>query len=86
MKKGRLKRLQIMLDDAELVALETWRFTRQMPSRAAAIRKLLRRGLAAEGFEAPYLSAWAHSAHLWNLRQRRSRCSHRRICHGPIWY
>ena len=51
MKKGRLQRLQIMLDDAELAALETWRFTKQMPSRAAAIRELLRRGLAAEGFE-----------------------------------
>ena len=51
MKKGRMQRLQIMLDDAELAALETWRFTKQMPSRAAAIREILRRGLAAEGFE-----------------------------------
>ena len=46
MKKSRLQRLQIMLDDAELAALETWRFTKHMPSRAAAIRELLRRGLA----------------------------------------
>jgi hypothetical protein len=51
MGKGRLQRLQIMLDDGELAALETWRFTKQMPSRAAAVRELLRRGLAAEGFE-----------------------------------
>jgi hypothetical protein len=46
----REQRLQIMLTDAELSALDTWRFTRHMPSRAAAIRELLRRGLAAEGF------------------------------------
>ena len=51
MGKGRLQRLQIMLDDDEMDALETWRFKTKMPSRAAAIRELLRRGLAAEGFE-----------------------------------
>ena len=51
MGKGRLQRLQIMLDDAELAAVETWRFTKKMPSRAAAVREILRRGLAAEGFE-----------------------------------
>jgi hypothetical protein len=27
-----------------------WRFQRRMPSRAAAIRELLKRGLSAEGF------------------------------------
>jgi hypothetical protein len=46
----REKRLQIMLSRAELDALDTWRFSRHMPSRAAAIRELLKRGLAAEGF------------------------------------
>lgn len=51
MGKGRLQRLQIMLDEDELAALETWRFKTQMPSRAAAVRELLRRGLASEGFE-----------------------------------
>lgn len=44
------ERLQIMLSEAELEALETWRFEKRMPSRAAAVRELLRRGLAAEGF------------------------------------
>ncbi len=44
-------RLQIMLQPHELEAIETWRFTRRMPSRASAVRELLRRGLAAEGFE-----------------------------------
>jgi len=40
-----------MLTTQELDALDTWRFSRRMPSRAAAVRELLKRGLAAEGFE-----------------------------------
>lgn len=44
------ERLQIMLTQEELEALDTWRFAKRMPSRAAAIRELLKRGLAAEGF------------------------------------
>lgn len=44
------ERLQIMLTDGELRAVDDWRFSRRMPSRAAAVRELLRRGLAAEGF------------------------------------
>jgi hypothetical protein len=39
------ERLQIMLTEEELDALDTWRFSRRMPSRAAAVRELLRRGL-----------------------------------------
>jgi hypothetical protein len=39
-----------MLTPEELKALDTWRFSRRMPSRAAAVRELLKRGLAAEGF------------------------------------
>ena len=45
---ARETRLQIMLDDEELAAIDDWRFKRRMPSRAAAIRELLRRGLQAE--------------------------------------
>ena len=45
------ERLQIMLTAEELQALDDWRFQRRMPSRAAAIRELLKRGLSAEGFE-----------------------------------
>ena len=44
-------RLQIMISPNELDAVETWRFKSRMPSRASAIRELLRRGLAAEGFK-----------------------------------
>lgn len=46
------ERLQIMLTDEELQALDNWRFSKRMPSRAAAVRELLKRGLAAEGFAA----------------------------------
>ena len=44
------ERLQIMLTPTELSALDDWRFGARMSSRAAAIRELLKRGLAAEGF------------------------------------
>jgi len=43
-------RLQIMLSPDEMRALEDWRFSRRMPSRASAIRELLKRGLTADGF------------------------------------
>ncbi|HVN00847.1 MAG TPA: hypothetical protein VMT68_11615 [Caulobacteraceae bacterium] len=47
---NRGERLQIMLTAEELQVLDDWRFTQRMPSRASAVRELLRRGLAAEGF------------------------------------
>jgi len=47
---SRGERLQIMLTKEEVEALDTWRFSRRMPSRAAAVRELLKRGLSAEGF------------------------------------
>jgi hypothetical protein len=40
-----------MLSPGELKALDDWRFSRRMPTRAATIRDLLRRGLAAEGID-----------------------------------
>jgi hypothetical protein len=39
-----------MLSPEELNALDDFRFKKRMPSRAAAVRELLKRGLAAEGF------------------------------------
>jgi hypothetical protein len=39
--------LQIMPSSEELKVVETFRFQHRMPSRSAAIRDLLRRGLAA---------------------------------------
>ena len=48
---NRGERLQIMLTEDELRVLDDWRFSRRMPSRAAAVRELLTRGLAADGFQ-----------------------------------
>jgi hypothetical protein len=50
-KLTRGERLQIMLTPEEVEALDNWRFNKRMPSRAAAVRELLKRGLAAEGFD-----------------------------------
>jgi metal-responsive CopG/Arc/MetJ family transcriptional regulator len=47
---SRGERLQIMLDEDELVAVDDFRFSHRVPSRAAAVRELLKRGLAAEGW------------------------------------
>ena len=46
----RAERLQIMLSPEEVTVLDDFRFKKRMPSRAAAVRELLKRGLAAEGF------------------------------------
>lgn len=55
-KRGaREERLQVMLTPTEVSALDDFRFQTRMPSRAAAIRELLKRGLAAGGFD--------HAAH-----------------------
>jgi hypothetical protein len=44
---SRETRLQVMLDDDELAAIDDYRFKQRMPSRAAAIRQLLRLGMQA---------------------------------------
>jgi hypothetical protein len=49
--ESRGERLQIMLTAEELSSLDDWRFAKRMPSRASAIRELLKRGLAAEGWD-----------------------------------
>jgi hypothetical protein len=46
-----------MLDDTELKALDDFRFNNRMPSRAAAVRELLRRGLAGVGFSSEITGA-----------------------------
>lgn len=48
--RDRGERLQIMLSAAELALVDDFRFKKRMPSRAAAVRELFKRGLAAEGF------------------------------------
>ena len=44
--QNRDERLQIMLTEEELSLLDDWRYANRMPSRAAAVRELLKRGLA----------------------------------------
>jgi hypothetical protein len=51
MVEDRGERLQIMLSQQELELVDTFRFQVRMPSRAAAVRELLKRGLGAEGFD-----------------------------------
>ena len=58
---ARGERLQIMLDGEELRAVEDFRYTHRMPSRAAAVRELLKRGLAVEGFEVGNIGARSRS-------------------------
>ena len=55
MTENREERLQIMLSQDELKVLDDFRFQARMPSRAAAVRELLKRGLAGEGFTAAML-------------------------------
>lgn len=45
--RNREERLQIMLAPEELSAVDDFRFKYRLPSRAAAVRELLKRGLAA---------------------------------------
>jgi hypothetical protein len=47
----RAERLQVMLSPEELAAVDDFRFNHRMPTRAAAVRELLKFGLAAAGIE-----------------------------------
>ena len=47
--RTRGQRLQVMLTALELSKVDDWRFIQRMPSRAAAVRALLKLGLASEG-------------------------------------
>ena len=48
--RQREERLQIMLSPEEVLIIDDFRFRKRMPSRAAAVRELLKRGVVAEGF------------------------------------
>ncbi|MEO9459726.1 MAG: hypothetical protein ABJE63_01215 [Lentilitoribacter sp.] len=49
----RTEKLQLMLSDEEVKAIDDWRFEHRLPSRAAAIRELISRGLHTEEFTEP---------------------------------
>jgi hypothetical protein len=51
--RTRGERLQIMLTPEELMLIDDFRFKHRMPSRAAAVREILTRGLSALGFATP---------------------------------
>jgi len=51
MNEIRGERLQVMLSPEELAALDDFRFKHRMPTRAAAVRELLRFGLASVGVD-----------------------------------
>ena len=48
MSDHRDERLQIMLSPEELRVVDDFRYAHRMPSRAAAVRELMKRGLAGE--------------------------------------
>ncbi|WP_445220539.1 hypothetical protein ACKWRH_11060 [Bradyrhizobium sp. Pa8] len=48
----RAERLQVMLSPEELAAIDDFRFKHRMPTRAAAVRELLKFGLASVGVDA----------------------------------
>jgi len=45
------ERVQVMLNDDELAAVDQWRSTRNMPDRPDAIRELVRLGLLRDGID-----------------------------------
>ena len=45
------ERLQVMLSPEELTAVDDFRFRHRMPTRAAAVRELLKFGLTATGVD-----------------------------------
>lgn len=47
----RAERLQVMLSPEELAVIDDFRFKHRMPTRAAAVRELLKYGLAAAGVD-----------------------------------
>lgn len=53
----RAERLQVMLSQEELSAIDDFRFKHRMPTRAAAVRELLRFGLAAADVDASLKSS-----------------------------
>ena len=47
------ERLQVMLSPDELAAVDDFRFKRRMPTRAAAVRELLKLGLTVTASDGP---------------------------------
>ena len=54
--RERTERLQLSLNAEEVAAIEEFRFRERMPTRAAAVRELLKRGLLARVDDRPEIS------------------------------
>jgi len=52
----RVDRLQVMLTDSEVELIIEWQFQNRIPSRAAAVRELIRVGLEKSGTDPSSLS------------------------------
>lgn len=62
MNELRAERLQVMLSPEELAAVDDFRFKHRMPTRAAAVRELLKLGLASAGVDAVVAAAGVKSS------------------------
>jgi hypothetical protein len=54
--RTREHRVQVMPTPKQLREIDDWRFMQRMPSRAAALRALLKLGLASQGIITPFAS------------------------------
>ena len=63
--RERGERVQMMLSAQELAAIDDFRFRHRMPSRAAALREVLRRGLTVTGRG---INRWRAIWRLWGIK------------------
>jgi hypothetical protein len=73
--RERNERVQIMLSREELRAIDNFRYSNRLPTRAAAFREALRRGLKAGGKS---LSLGVQSRDFGVLEQRHQQRKHRK--------
>jgi hypothetical protein len=69
--RSRAERIQMMLSAEELVAIDDFRFKHRLPSRAAALREALRRGLGVEGQKISTIGAQSSDFGVLKQRQRK---------------
>ena len=77
MSEMRGERLQVMLSPEELTAIDDFRFRHRMPTRAAAVRELLKLGLTALASDGGRMKFSNYGV------QPRSRRTHVRLRSGP---
>jgi hypothetical protein len=70
-KRLRAERIQMMLSAEELAAVDDFRFKHRLPSRAAALREVLRRGLGASGQKISTVGAQSSDFGVLLQRQRK---------------